>query len=71
MQAITDQRWHELCVEVDRERLVLTTHGQTPEAKPQPPLQLLFVNAMRMLQPMLARRLETRISGAARRTAIT
>ena len=29
MQTMTDQRWHELQVKTHRERLAMTTHGQT------------------------------------------
>ena len=70
MQTMTDQRWHELTIKTQRERLAMTTLGQTPGATYLATLRLLFVNAVRMLQPILVRRQEMRMAGEAQRPAV-
>ena len=70
MQTMTDRRWHELTIKTQRERLAMTTLGQTPGATYLATLRLLFVNAVRMRQPILVRRQETRMAGEAQRPAV-
>ena len=70
MQTVIDQRWHELRVETQRERLAMTAQEQTPGGTPLPTLRLRVVSAMRMLPPILSRGLELRVSGDARRPAV-
>jgi hypothetical protein len=70
MQSITDQRWHELQVRTHCERLAMTTRGQTPWAAYLATLRLRVVNAVRVTQPILGRRLEIRMSGDAQRPVV-
>jgi hypothetical protein len=52
MQAVTDQRWHELQVKTHRERLAMTTHVQQPGAT----RRVLAVTAVRRLHSILGHR---------------
>ena len=70
MQIVIDQRWRELRVEVDRERLAMTPHEQTPGGTPLPPLWLRVVTAVRMLLPIFSRGSEIRMSGDSQQPAI-
>ena len=70
MQTMTDQRWHELTVKTQHERLAMTTQGQTRQATYLAPLRLLCVNAVRMVPPILARRQEIRTAGDAQQLVI-
>jgi hypothetical protein len=70
MQTVIDQRWHELRVEVNRERLAMTALEQTPAATPIATLRLHVGNAVRMLQPILARHWEIGMLCGAQRSLI-
>jgi hypothetical protein len=70
MQTMTDQRWHELTVKTQHERLAMTIQRQTRQATYLTPLRLMFVNAVRMLPPILARHQEIRAAGDAQQLVI-
>jgi hypothetical protein len=70
MQIVIDQRWHELRVEVDRERLAMTALEQPPAASPVASLRLRVADAVRKLQPIRGGRLELGMSGEAQRPAV-
>jgi hypothetical protein len=70
MQAITDQHWQDLRIKTGRERLAMTTHGQTPGATHLAPLRLRVGNAVRRLRPIFTRRQEVRLSGDAQQLGI-
>ena len=55
MQTVIDQRWHELRVETQRERRVMSALEQTPAATPVATLRLRLANAVRMLPAVLGR----------------
>ena len=55
MQTVIDQRWHELRVATQRERLVMTAREQTPAVAPTATLRLHVINAVRMLPVILSR----------------
>jgi hypothetical protein len=70
MQTVIDQRWHEVRVEVDRERLAMTALEQPPAASAVATLRLRIATAVQMLQPIRGGRLEIGISGDAQRPAV-
>jgi len=70
MQAVTDQRWHELQVKTHRERLAMTTHQQTPKTTHRAALRRLVVTLVRMLPLGLCWRPEIGSSPDARRAAV-
>jgi hypothetical protein len=71
MQTVIDQRWHELHVEVDRERLAMTALRQIPAATPPAWLRLLLANAVRTLHPILGRDLEIGMPRGVQRSLIS
>ena len=52
MQTVIDRRWHELRVEVDRERRAMTAREQSLRTTPLATLRLRAVNAVQMLRPI-------------------
>jgi hypothetical protein len=70
MQTVIDQRWHELRVEVERERRAMTTLEQTPAATPIATLRLHVGNPVRMLQASLGRHLANGMPRGAQRSLI-
>jgi hypothetical protein len=71
MQTAIDQRWHDLRVEVDRERLAMTAREQSPVAAPPAWLRLLLANAVRKLHPILGGDLEFGMPRGFRRSLIS
>ena len=71
MQTVIDQRWHELRVEVDLERLAMTALEQTPAATPFATLRLHIANAVRKLHPILGGDLEFGMPRGFRRSLIS
>ena len=70
MQMVIDQRWHELRVEVERERLAMTALEQTPAATPFATLRLHVGNSVRTLQPLLGHHLAIGMPRGAQRSLI-
>lgn len=70
MQTVIDQRWHELRVEVEDERLTMTAPEQTLAATPIASLRLHVGNAVRLLQPILGHRLAIGMPRDAQRSLI-
>jgi hypothetical protein len=70
MQTVIDQRWHELRVEVERERLSMTALEQTAAVTPVATLRLRVAKAVRMLQPILGRHWEIGMLRGAQRSLI-
>jgi hypothetical protein len=70
MQTVIDQRWHEVRVEVDRERLAMIALEHPSAATPMATLRLHGANAMRMLSPILGRHLDIGMPRGAQRSLI-
>ena len=70
MQTVIDQRWHELRVEVERERLAMTALEQIPATTPLATLRLRVVNAVRVTQLILRRHLAIGMPRGAKRSLI-
>ena len=70
MQAVTDQHWHQLRVETQRERLAMTSREQQAEATHHATLRLHVVSALRMLQPIFGPRLDIGMPRDAQRPVI-
>ena len=71
MQIVIDQRWHDLRVEVDHERLAMTALEQTPAATPYATLRLHIANAARAPYPILGRDREIGMPRGAQRSLIS
>ena len=70
MQTVIDQRWHELRVETQRERITMTAREQFPQATPLEMLRLRVVNAVQMLPPIFGGRLNVAMPRNAQRPAV-
>ena len=70
MQAVTDQRWHEVQVRTQRERLAMTAHEQMPGGTDLPTLRVRVVNAVRIRLPILGRCLDIGMPRDAQRSAV-
>ncbi len=70
MQTVIDQRWHELRVETQRERITMTAREQTPAVAPTATLRLHVINAVRMLPPIFGGRLNVAMPRNAQRPAV-
>ena len=71
MQIVIDQRWHELRVEIDHERLAMTAREHPPVAAPPAWLRLYIANAVGKLHPILGGDLEFGMPRGFRRSLIS